>query len=191
MLTKTKMPRPRPRQGVLGTDSDGSDSLQVGQLITGSDDSRDEDLSSMSGASEREKVLEEKIEKSQRENARYRERIAAMEKALERTERDATSVALTIANKPVVLNPDLFRRVSDYGRKVVFRSHKFFTREEDVLDYTVAGSAGDMTLQNFNVKDQRKMQWWHAYKPAVEDGVNYSRHAGQTQIGKKLKGTCG
>ena len=194
-LTKNQMSqRPASRGGIAQLCPDGSDSL-VGRRVVQHEERSESDarsmnsLSEISGASERERELEDLYKEARRQADRYREKLAEMERNLARTEREARLAALTLANKPVQLSHDQFRRVVDYGKKEVFRYHKFFTRESDVSDYTIKGSAGDMTMQHFNVEDERKMQWWHAYKPAVEDGINYSRHAGQTQIGRKLSGT--
>jgi len=95
--------------------------------------------------------------------------------------------ALRLANKPVTFDVAMFNMVREYAKRDVFRNHKFFTREEDVANYAIDGSAGDMVMKKFGVSEERKGQWWNRYKMAVEEGVNYSRHSTQTLLGKQIK----
>ena len=80
-----------------------------------------------------------------------------------------------------------YTRVTHYVHKDLFQTFKFFTTEEEVLDFSMKGSPGEMTMVYLNIKSEKQMQWWNQYQSAIEEGITYSRHVMQTLIGKDLK----
>ena len=77
--------------------------------------------------------------------------------------------------------------MTHYARKDLFQTFKFFTTEEEVLDFSTKGSPGEMTMAYFNIVPEKQMQWWNQYRSAIEEGITYCRHAMQMLIGKDLK----
>ena len=73
------------------------------------------------------------------------------------------------------------------ARKDLFRTFKFFMTEEEVLDFSMKGSPGEMTMAYFNIVPEKQMQWLNQYWSVIEEGITYSRHMMQTLIGKDLK----
>ena len=73
-----------------------------------------------------------------------------------------------------------------YACKDLFWTFKFFTTEEEVLDFSMKGSPGEMTMAYFKIVSEKQMQWWNQYWLVIEEGITYSRHAMQTLIGKEF-----
>ena len=62
-----------------------------------------------------------------------------------------------------------YTRVTHYACKDLFRTFKFFTTEEEVLDFSMKGSPGEMTMAYFNIVPEKQMQWWNQYRLAIEE----------------------
>ena len=77
--------------------------------------------------------------------------------------------------------------MTHYACKDLFWTFKFFTTEEEVLDFSMKRSPGEMTMAYFNIVPEKQMQWWNQYRLAIEEGITYSKHVMQTLIGKDLK----
>ena len=75
--------------------------------------------------------------------------------------------------------------MTHYACKDLFWTFKFFTTEEEVLDFKTKGSPGEMTMAYFNIVPEK--QRWNQYWSPIEEGITYSRHVMQTLIGKDLK----
>ena len=101
--------------------------------------------------------------------------------------RNATRQALQLVQQPVPFDKREYTRVTHYAHKDLFQTFKFFMTEEEVLDFSMKGSAGEMTMAYFNIVPEKQMQWWNQYRSAIKEGITYSRHATQTLIGKDLK----
>ena len=100
---------------------------------------------------------------------------------------NATRQALQLVYQPVPFDKRDYTRVTHYACKDLFQTFKFFTTEEEVLDFSKKGSPGEMTMAYLNVEPEKQMQWWNQYWSAIEEGITYSRHTMQTLIGKDLK----
>ena len=128
-----------------------------------------------------------KYKRYKTENEVLKTKVSELEKRIERIKKEATRTAWAEANTPVAFDSEVYSRVNKYARKAVFRIHKFFTCDRDLADFNTPNSPGNLVMTHFKVSDGRKGQYWMAYKSAVEEGVNYSRHSVQTLIGKALK----
>ena len=124
--------------------------------------------------------------------SKYLETVQELQDLKESYERSVQTVkfkTIELASRALPFEQATYNRVEHFARNQVFRRHKFFTKAEEVNDFTVKGSAGDMVMTAFKVDSEMRPQWWNNYKMAVEEGVNYSRHGSQTLIGKEIKST--
>ena len=77
--------------------------------------------------------------------------------------KNATMQALQLVHQPVPFDERDYTRVTQYACKDLFWTFKFFTMEEEVLDFTKKGSPGEITMAYFNAEPKKQMQWWNEY----------------------------
>ena len=126
--------------------------------------------------------LDEKVQALQKWQDNYRKLEEKLKKANEDktlAARNATRQALQLVRQPVPFDEREYTRVTHYACKDLFQTFKFFTTEEEVLDFSTKGSPGEMTMAYFNIVPEKQMQWWNQYRSAIEEGITYSRHAMQ------------
>ena len=134
--------------------------------------------------------LDEKVQVLQKWQDSYRkleEKLKKANKDKTLVAKNATRQALQLVRQPVPFDEREYTRVTHYACKDLFRTFKFFMTEEEVLDFSMKGSTGEMAMAYFNIGPEKQMQWWNQYRSAIEEGITYSRHAIQTLIGKDLK----
>ena len=136
----------------------------------------DEKVKALQKLQDKYKMLEEKLKKANKDKT-----LVA---------RNATRQALQLVQQPVPFDEREYTRVTHYARKDLFQTFKFFTTEEEVLDFSTKGSPGEMTMAYFNIVPEKQMKWWNQYWLVIEEGITYSRHATQTLIGNDLKSKC-
>ena len=69
--------------------------------------------------------------------------------------KSATTQALQLVCQPVPFDERDCTRVTQYACKDLFWTFKFFTLEEDILDYSKKGSPGGMTMAYFDVEPKK------------------------------------
>ena len=134
--------------------------------------------------------LDEKVQAFQKLQDNYKKLEEKLKKANDDktlVARNATRQALQLVQQPVPFDEREYTRVTHYACKDLFQTFKFFTTEEEVLDFSMKGSQGEMTMAYFNIVPEKQMQWWNQYRSAIEEGITHSRHVMQTLIGKDLK----
>ena len=119
--------------------------------------------------------------------ARWKQVKAELLKKVAAEKRNTMENTLRQVNSPEEFDETTYTNVHTYGKKTLFRTHKFFTCDETIANYSVEGSPGDLTMKAFGIPDARKAAWWKVYYKAIEEGINYARQTAQTMIGKKLK----
>jgi hypothetical protein len=82
----------------------------------------------------------------------------------------------------------VYLQVIALSKSLVFRTHKFFTDQEDVDDFSEKHSPGVLIMDNLRIPPERRAAFWNQYKMAMLEGVNSQRQNAQTAIGGKLKG---
>ena len=134
--------------------------------------------------------LDEKVQALQKWQDNYRKLEEKLKKANDDktlVARNASRQALQLVQQPVPFDEREYTRLTHYACKDLFRTFKFFTMEDKVLDFSKKGSPGEMNMACLNVEPGKQMQWWNQYWLAIEEGSTYIRHAMQTLIGKDIK----
>ena len=118
--------------------------------------------------------LDEKVQALQKWEDNYRKLEEKQKKANEDktlAARNATRQALQLVQQLVPFDEREYTRVTHYAHKDMFQTFKFFTTEEEVLDFSMKGSPGEMTMAYFNIVPEKQMQWWNQYRSAIEEGI--------------------
>jgi hypothetical protein len=91
-------------------------------------------------------------------------------------------------NKMEEFDQTVYSRVKELSKSLVFRTHKFFTTQEDIDDYTMPLSPGAMIMNKLSVPQERRAAFWNQYKLGMKEGFDAQRQNVQTAIGNKWKG---
>jgi hypothetical protein len=110
--------------------------------------------------------------------------IAKLKQQKEKERRDM----LDRMNKTEAFDQTMYNRVKELSKSLVFRTHKFFTTQEDIDDYTTPLSPGAMIMNKLSVPQERRAAFWNQYKLGMKEGFDAQRQNVQTAIGNKWKG---
>lgn len=130
------------------------------------------------------KKLRDELAASRRRERDLKKELTTMEKTSESQRKEMVDRMA----KTEPFDPTVFLQVTELSKKLVFRTHKFFTRQEDVDDYSEKHSPGALIMDKLHIPPERRAPFWNQYKMAMLEGVNQQRQNTQTSIGAKLKG---
>ena len=94
--------------------------------------------------------------------------MVVMKEQLHQAEQKAKEQTLWMVNQPEPFCEATHKQVVEYAKCTLFRQFKFIGSREELANFTVIDSPGDMTLKAFRIPEACKTSWWGTYLPAVE-----------------------
>jgi hypothetical protein len=83
----------------------------------------------------------------------------------------------------------MYDKVGKFVRDSLFHHKKFVNDNEDLNDITNAGSLGKLTMDHFNISNNRRVAWCNTYKKVSADGIANQRSCVSSNMKRELKGT--
>jgi hypothetical protein len=103
--------------------------------------------------------------------------------ALKAEVEDIREDVITRSQKIVECDQVLYKRISEYTKKTLFRHIKFITSDDLMNNLESKTSLANITMTHFKIDVRDRIAWWRACSDAVSDAICTQR----SQVNQAVK----
>jgi uncharacterized membrane-anchored protein YhcB (DUF1043 family) len=133
-----------------------------------------------------DRVMDRIILKLKKENRDLKRKNEVLQDEVEGLKEEADNVRKEVirqSQKNFSMNQDLFKQITDFTKKKLFRHIKFITSDDILDDLEKKKSLANITMNHFNVDTGDRISWWRACRISVSDTIGNQRN----QVAQAIK----